>query len=97
MVTFIVAAFVLGYACIALESVLKVNKAAPALLMCVACWVLYMVDPVPFISLMHGGVWQAFQSAFAGGAVPSARLSTSISCFLIWETPVRSFSSSWEP
>ena len=67
MVTFIVAAFVLGYACIALESVLKVNKAAPALLMCVACWVLYMVDPVPFIRLMHGGVWQAFQSAFAGG------------------------------
>ena len=42
MVTFIVAAFVLGYACIALESVLKVNKAAPALLMCVACWVLYL-------------------------------------------------------
>lgn len=41
--TIIVAVFVLGYLCIALESLLKINKAAPALLMCVACWVLYAV------------------------------------------------------
>lgn len=41
MVAVIVAVFILGYLCIALESLLKVNKAAPALLMCVACWVLY--------------------------------------------------------
>ena len=38
----IVVAFVLGYACIATESLLKVNKAAIALLMFVACWTLYM-------------------------------------------------------
>lgn len=41
MVTVIVTFFVLGYLCIALESVLKINKAVPALLMCVVCWTLY--------------------------------------------------------
>ena len=39
---FIVAIFVLGYACIALESFTKVNKAAVALLMCVLCWTVYV-------------------------------------------------------
>lgn len=34
-----------GYACIALESVIKVNKAAIALLMFVACWTLFMLAP----------------------------------------------------
>ena len=43
MLTFlIVAIFVLGYACIALESFTKVNKAAVALLMCVLCWTVYV-------------------------------------------------------
>ena len=37
----IVAFFVVGYLFITLEDVIKVNKAAVALLMCVACWVLY--------------------------------------------------------
>lgn len=41
----IVAVFLAGYACIALESVIKVNKAAIALLMFVACWTLLMVAP----------------------------------------------------
>ena len=41
----IVAAFVVGYGCIALESVTKVNKAAVALFMFVACWALVMVAP----------------------------------------------------
>ncbi|MDE5905779.1 sodium:proton antiporter NhaD [Duncaniella sp.] len=41
MVTAIVTFFILGYLCIALESVLKINKAVPALLMCVICWTLY--------------------------------------------------------
>ena len=41
----IVAAFVAGYACIALESVIKVNKAAVALLMFVVCWTLLMMAP----------------------------------------------------
>lgn len=42
--------FVAGYLCIALESVTKVNKAAIALLMFVACWTLFMVDPGSYIS-----------------------------------------------
>ena len=49
----IVTAFVLGYAFIATESLTKVNKAAIALLMFVACWTLYMIDPAQFLQLMH--------------------------------------------
>lgn len=49
----IVIAFVIGYALIATESLTKVNKAAIALLMFVACWTLYMIDPTQFLQLMH--------------------------------------------
>lgn len=52
----IVAVFVLGYLCIALESVTKINKAAPALLMCVVCWSLFMVSPSSYITLAGGGM-----------------------------------------
>ena len=41
MITAIVAFFIVGYLCIALESVIKVNKAATAIIMCVGCWVMY--------------------------------------------------------
>jgi Na+/H+ antiporter NhaD/arsenite permease-like protein len=41
----IVTIFVIGYMCIALESVTRVNKAAIALLMCVFCWTLLMMGP----------------------------------------------------
>ena len=41
----IVTVFVIGYLCIALESVTKINKAAIALLMCVLCWTLLMMGP----------------------------------------------------
>ncbi len=41
----IVALFIVGYLCIALESVTEINKAAIALLMCVGCWTLLMVAP----------------------------------------------------
>ncbi|MBQ6682057.1 MAG: sodium:proton antiporter NhaD [Prevotella sp.] len=41
----IVVVFVIGYACIALEALTKVNKAAIALLMCVFCWTLLMLAP----------------------------------------------------
>lgn len=50
----IIVAFVLGYACIATESLLKVNKAAIALLMFVACWTLYMFDPMQYLTAIHG-------------------------------------------
>lgn len=41
MLTAIIIVFIVGYLLIALESVLEINKAVPALLMCVACWTLY--------------------------------------------------------
>lgn len=41
----IVVVFIIGYLCIAIESVTKVNKAAVALLMFVFCWTLFMLDP----------------------------------------------------
>lgn len=51
----IVSVFVLGYLCIALESLTKVNKAAIALLMFVFCWTLFMIDPGSYISSAIGG------------------------------------------
>lgn len=56
MTAIIVTIFVLGYAGIALESGLKINKAAIALLMCVGCWVVFMIDPIPYLEMMHGSV-----------------------------------------
>lgn len=51
----IIIVFVLGYALIATESLVKIDKAAIALLMFVFCWTLYMFDPAPFVQLMHAG------------------------------------------
>ena len=45
----IIVIFILGYACIALESVTRVNKAAVALLMFVFCWTLFMLDPGSYV------------------------------------------------
>ena len=45
----IVVVFIMGYLCIALESLSKVNKAPLAILMCVACWTLFMVNPSEFV------------------------------------------------
>ena len=50
----IVIVFIIGYACIALESVIKVNKAAIALLMFIACWALFMIDPNAYLILESG-------------------------------------------
>ena len=46
----IVIVFCLGYLCIAIESVTKINKAAIALLMFVATWTLFMIDPGSYLS-----------------------------------------------
>lgn len=46
----IVIAFVLGYFLITIESITKINKAAIALLMFVACWTLLMIDPGQYIA-----------------------------------------------
>lgn len=45
----IIVIFVVGYALIALESATHINKAAVALLMCVACWTLYMIHPADYL------------------------------------------------
>lgn len=45
----IVVVFILGYACIALESFTRVNKAGVALMMFVATWTLFMIDPSSYI------------------------------------------------
>ncbi|MDO4691701.1 MAG: sodium:proton antiporter NhaD [Porphyromonadaceae bacterium] len=50
--------FVIGYALITMEHVLKVNKTAIALLMCVLCWAIYMGDSVSFFSLFHPEEYQ---------------------------------------
>lgn len=52
----IITLFVIGYLCIALESVLGINKAAIALLMCVGCWTLLMVGVQGFFPDMPDGV-----------------------------------------
>lgn len=44
----IIIVFMIGYVCIASESFIKVNKAAPAILMCVACWTLFMTSPAQY-------------------------------------------------
>ena len=54
MTAIIIFVFLFGYMCIALESVLKINKAATALLMCVACWTLFMVDPGQYFPEVAG-------------------------------------------
>jgi Na+/H+ antiporter NhaD/arsenite permease-like protein len=53
----IVAVFCIGYLCIALESLTKINKAAIALLMCVLCWTLLMTGPAMYYpSVAEGNV-----------------------------------------
>ena len=53
----IVAVFCVGYLCIALESLTKINKAAIALLMCVLCWTLLMTGPAMYYpSIAEGDV-----------------------------------------
>jgi Na+/H+ antiporter NhaD/arsenite permease-like protein len=44
----IVILFCIGYLCIALESLTRINKAAIALLMCVGCWTLLMLGPAAY-------------------------------------------------
>lgn len=45
----IIIVFVSGYAGIALESFLKINKAAISLFMFVVCWTLYMISPETYL------------------------------------------------
>ncbi len=50
----IVILFCIGYFCIAIEAVTKINKAAIALLMFVGTWTLFMIDPGSYIAAAVG-------------------------------------------
>lgn len=50
----IVIVFITSYFFIAIESVTRVNKAAVALLMFVACWTLFMIDPSQYLPAAAG-------------------------------------------
>ena len=45
----IIIVFCIGYFCIAIESVTKINKSAIALLMFVITWTLFMIDPGSYV------------------------------------------------
>lgn len=59
MLVAIVASFIIGYACIALEHPLKINKTATALLLGVLLWTLYAFSAGTFAHLLpEGEAWQ---------------------------------------
>ena len=63
--------FVLGYLCIALEHPLKVNKAAFALLLGVAMWVLYVIAGEGIFDVTHFGAgFEAFKAEHPASAHP---------------------------
>lgn len=67
----IIIVFCIGYVCIAAEHATKVNKAAVALLMCVACWTLYMTDAAQYVAAHIG-------EAVAGSSAITAYVSEAI-------------------
>ena len=69
MTAVIVLLFVAGYACIALEHGLKVNKAAVALVMSVVCWVLYMSFCDVYVPRFYAGEFAAFSASAAEGSL----------------------------
>ena len=75
----IVAVFVAGYLFIALESVTKVNKAPVALLMFVAVWTLYMLDPGQYVS----GIAPDSIAPTVGGIMEKHLGSTSTTLFFL--------------
>lgn len=59
MIIAIVAVFVLGYAAIAFEHPLKINKTASALLTAVLCWTILVLFPVP-ATFFESDIWHHF-------------------------------------
>ncbi len=59
----IVILFCIGYFCIAIESLTKINKAAIALLMFVGCWTLFMIDPGSYLAAAIGDMKASVVSA----------------------------------
>lgn len=75
----IIIVFVIGYLCIALETLTKVNKAAVALLMLVVCWTLYMFDPGNF----PAGISPDAIAATAGSVIEGHLGSTATTLFFL--------------
>lgn len=60
MILFMILAFIIGYVCIAMESPLKVNKAASALILSTVLWVSYIVYAQGYLPNMEDfKVWAA--------------------------------------
>ncbi len=62
MVVTLVTVFILGYACIALEHPLKINKTATALLLGVVTWTIFSFCNMVFDPSMNHETWRAFIS-----------------------------------
>lgn len=75
----IIIVFVIGYLCIALETLTKVNKAAVALLMLVVCWTLYMFDSGNF----PAGILPDAVAAAAGSVIEGHLGSTATTLFFL--------------
>ncbi|MBR1517847.1 MAG: sodium:proton antiporter NhaD [Bacteroidales bacterium] len=80
MLVFIVAVFILGYACIALEHPLKVNKTASALLLGVILWTIYALSQSYFGSAMSTEEWR---TALSGSLVHHLGSTAEIVFFLL--------------
>ena len=63
MLVLIVAAFIVGYACIALEHPLKINKTASALLLGVVLWTIYALSQSYFGSALTTEEWRSAMSS----------------------------------
>lgn len=60
MFILMIVVFVLGYTAIALEHPIKVDKAASALILGVAVWVVYILGAIPILDLGHSDAWHHF-------------------------------------
>lgn len=76
----IIVVFIVGYFFIAIESVTKVNKAAVALLMFVACWTLFMIDPGQYVG---GGLSGQSLINAVSGSIEEHLGSTSTTLFFL--------------
>lgn len=72
MTASIVIIFLLGYFLITIESSLKVNKTAIALLLGVECWVLYMLNCETYVSALHADDFARWKAALGDGSAATA-------------------------
>lgn len=80
MIVALIATFIVGYACIALEHPLKVNKTATALLLGVLLWTMYALSSGYFAPGMSHEEWR---TALSGGLVHHLGSTAEIVFFLL--------------